>query len=73
MSWHIQYRRDATERIERHPGPAQAIEAACHLIDEGCDVYGIGTGPLADSIDKEEIAGIYALWARAKFPLGVSS
>src|SRR5580692_12625737 len=37
-------------------------------IDDGCDVYGIGTGPLADSIEREQIASIHAIWARAKYP-----
>jgi hypothetical protein len=70
MTWHVQYRKDGTHHIERHPSPELAIEAACRLIDEGCDVYGIGAGPLADSIDREQIANIYALWARAKRPFG---
>jgi hypothetical protein len=48
-----------------------AIRAACRLIDHGYDVYGIGTGPLTDSIGKEQIARIYAMWARAKFPFGI--
>jgi hypothetical protein len=68
MTWHVQYRQNATDHIVRHPSPERAIEAACRLIDEGCDVYGIGTGPLTDSIKKEQIARIYDLWARANSP-----
>ena len=49
-----------------HASPEQAIEAACGLIDDGCDVYGIGTGPLTDSVGQVEIARIYAIWAKAK-------
>jgi hypothetical protein len=37
--------------------------------DDGCDVYGIGTGPLTDSIGKDESARICALWARVEHPL----
>ena len=70
MTWHVQYRRGTTDLIERYPSPEQAIEAACRLIDDGCDVYGIGTGSLADSISREEIARIYALWARGKHSFG---
>jgi hypothetical protein len=70
MTWHVQYRQDTVDRIVRHPNPEQAIEAACRLIDDGCDVYGIGTGPLTDSIGRDEIARIYAMWARAKRPFG---
>ena len=70
-TWHVQYRNDAAEHVVRYPSPETAIEAACLLIDDGCDVYGIGTGPLTDSIGKDEIARIYAMWARAKQPFGI--
>jgi hypothetical protein len=72
MMWHVQYRKGPASHIARHRSPEQAIEAACRLIDDGCDVYGVGTGRLTDSIDREQIARIYAMWARAKFPLGIS-
>jgi hypothetical protein len=64
MTWHVQYRTEAAAHVERHPSPELAIEAACRLIDDGCDVYGIGTGPLTDSIARDEIARIYAIWVR---------
>ena len=70
MTWHVRYRKDAADHIERHPSPERAIEAACRLIDDGFDVYGVGTGPLSDSIEREQIARIYAMWARPKFPFG---
>jgi hypothetical protein len=73
MVWHVQYRKDSTDQITRHPTPEQAIEAACRLIDDGCDVYGIGTGPLTDSIRRDQIARIYAFWAKAKPPRGDGS
>ena len=66
MDWHVQYRKDGADHLAMHPSPERSIEAACRLIDDGCDVYGIGTGPLTDSIAREEIARIYAFWARAK-------
>jgi hypothetical protein len=70
MTWHVQYR-DTEDHIEWHPTPEGAIESACRLMDAGHDVFGIGTGTLADSIDRKEIARIYAIWDRAKYPLGV--
>jgi hypothetical protein len=70
MTWHVQYRSDAGEHVVRLPTPEEAIEAACRLIDDGCDVFGIGTGPLTDSIESSEIAEIYAIWARERHPLG---
>jgi len=66
MTWHVQYRKKTTDRLERYSSPEVAIEVACRLIDGGCDVYGIGTGPLADSITKAQIARIYAIWARTR-------
>jgi len=66
MPWHVQYREVTVEHVGRYPTPQAAIEAACRLIDGGCDVYGIGTGPLTDSIERDQIDRIYALWARAK-------
>ena len=68
--WHVQYRSNGRDGIEMYPTPEQAIDAACRLIDDGCDVYGIGTGPLSDSIGKAEIARIYAMWERSKLPFG---
>jgi hypothetical protein len=71
MDWHVQYRQGGTDRVVMHPSPESAIEAACHLIDDGRDVFGIGTGPLTDSIGRTEIDRIYAFWARAKYPSGI--
>jgi hypothetical protein len=73
MNWHVQYREDGADRLVRHPSPESAIEAACHLIDNGCVVFGIGTGPLSDSIGKAQIDRIYAFWAKAKYPSGINS
>jgi hypothetical protein len=66
MTWHVQYQKHAVDHIARYPSPELAIEAGCRLIDDGCDVYGIGTGPLTDSIARDQIARIYELWARGQ-------
>lgn len=39
----------------------QAVETACRLLNDGVDVYGMGT-VLGDSLRKTEIARIYAQW-----------
>ena len=70
MTWHVQYRKGGSDHIVRAPTPEAAIETACHLIDEGCDVFGVGTGPLTDTIAGNEIARIYVIWAREKQPFG---
>ena len=57
MEWYVQYRKDTVDHIVRHPTPEQAIEAACLLMDDGCDVYAIGTGPLGDSIAIDQRGG----------------
>ena len=70
MPWHVQYRNDTVDRIVRFSNPEDAIASACRLIDKGCDVYGIGTGPLTDSIDRDQITRLYAMWVRAENPFG---
>jgi len=64
--WHVRYRKSEAEQIGWFLTPEEAIETACGLIDEGCDVYGIGVGSLDDSIAKNQIARIYDFWAKAK-------
>jgi hypothetical protein len=66
MTWFVRYMKSAADHLVRMRTPEQAIETACRLLDGGCEVYGIGTGPLSDSIDKEQIARIYELWVRAR-------
>jgi len=68
MTWHVQYRKGGSDHIVMAATPESAIETACHLIDEGSDVFGIGTGLLTDTIAGNEIARIYAIWAREKSP-----
>jgi hypothetical protein len=71
MAWRVQYREGGTDHLVKYPTPEEAIESACRLIDRGCDVYGVGmsTGSLTTSISRDEIARIYAFWARPKTPL----
>ena len=66
MTWHVRYRNHAGDHVVRHSTPEEAIETACRLIDDGYDVYGIGTGSLADSIDL--IACIDDIWVRPRLP-----
>jgi hypothetical protein len=68
MMWHVQYQRDGKAHIGWHLTPELAITAACRLIDAGCDVYGIGTGPLTDSIERDQIDRIYAVLGRPARP-----
>jgi hypothetical protein len=64
--WHVQYRKNEAEQIGWFATPEEAIETACGLIDEGCDVYGIGAGSLDDTIARDQILRIYDLWAKVK-------
>jgi hypothetical protein len=72
MTWHVQYRRESVDLVARFPSPEKAIEAACKLMDAAIDVFGIGTGPLTDSIGQDQIAKIYANWVIARGPFGRS-
>jgi len=60
--WHVQYQENEAKHVAWFANPEAAIEAACDLMDDGCDVYGIGSGSLENSITKDCIARIYALW-----------
>jgi hypothetical protein len=66
LDWHVQYRKDELDHADWFSTPEEAIEIACRLIDDGCDVYGIGFGSLDDSIAKDQIARIYDLWMKVK-------
>jgi hypothetical protein len=70
MEWHVQYRSAGIEHVAWHQNPEDAIEAACRLIDGGTEVFGLGTDSLDDTLDRREIARIYAIWARANHPFG---
>ena len=70
MDWHVRYREDATERLERFPSPERAIEEAFHLLDLGHDVFDIGTGSLDDTIPKDTISRIYEIWVKSEWPFG---
>jgi hypothetical protein len=59
MTWDIRYNRAAEDHLESHPTAERAIESACLLLDQRCDVYGVWTGDLAESIDREQILRIY--------------
>jgi len=68
MTWFVQYHQSGTDHLIRAKTPEEAIETACHLIDDGCEVWAIGTGPLTDTIAKDQIARIYEIWVRARPP-----
>ncbi len=70
--WHVQYRIRASDHIGMFTTPEQAIESACQLMDQGHEVFGIGVGPLSDSIGSADIARIYAMWKATSclFPPG---
>ena len=65
MNWHVQYRQGGDSHVVRFESPEGAIEAACRLMDTGSDVFGIGTGPLTDSIGRDEIVRIHAMWVHS--------
>jgi hypothetical protein len=48
---------------------AGSIEAACLMIDARREFYGIGTGLLFASIDRDPISQIHDLWARGQYPI----
>ena len=65
MEWFVQYTHSGMSCLIRLKTPEEAIRLACAMLDEGCEVSGIGMGSLTDSIDQDQIARIYEIWARA--------
>jgi len=68
MDWFVQYHQAGADHLIRVKTPEEAIELACRLLDDGRDVWAIGTGSLTDTIAKDQIARIYEIWLRAKPP-----
>jgi hypothetical protein len=66
MRWHVQFRFDGSNHVTWHSNPEDALEACCLLIRSGVDVFGIGTGPLKDAVDREYVDRLYELWLQAK-------
>ena len=71
--WHVQYREGSSDHVVMNPTPEAAIVTACQLIDQGREVYGIGTGPLTDAIGAADIARIYLTWKAVKGPRSARS
>jgi hypothetical protein len=68
MEWHVQYRSAGAEHVAWHPTPEAAIEAVWRMMDDGIDVFGIGEGSMDNSIGRDQVARIYAIWQRGKRP-----
>jgi hypothetical protein len=63
VEWHVQHNDGGGEVVSYFATAEMAIEGACRMIDAGHDVFGIGIGPLSDSIGRSEIARIHAIWS----------
>lgn len=68
MDWLIQYHSGGFDRITRRQSLDEAIETACMLLDEGCDVSSIGFKTLDNAVLRHDIENIYSIWVRAKGP-----
>jgi hypothetical protein len=66
MAWYVRFRFDGTGHIDRHPTREAAIEAACRLIRDKCEVLAIGAVPRETSLTRDQIAVIYRCWAKTQ-------
>jgi hypothetical protein len=66
MDWFIQYRFGEADCSTRLKNLDDAIETACMLMDNGCDVSSIGYQTLDNAVAKPDIENIYSIWVRAK-------
>lgn len=67
MEWQVRYHRRSVECIGRYPTQEIALKAACLLIDQGCDVLGIGLAPGTSDLDPEQVAEFYRSWAHERW------
>ena len=65
MTWDIRYNPDGEDHLESHSDAETAIEAACVLIDQDCDVHGIWTGDLAETLGPAQIMQLYNLRSKS--------
>jgi hypothetical protein len=66
MDWFIQYRSGETDNVARHNSLDGAIESACKLLDDGCDVFSIGYQTIDNAVSKQDIESVYSIWVSAK-------
>jgi hypothetical protein len=66
--WFVRYRRSSSdpEEIEEADTLEQAVDTACLLTDERCQVSAIGWGSLTVAVSAGEIERLYTYWKRAK-------
>lgn len=67
MEWQVRYQRRSTECFGRYPTQEIAVKAACLLIDQGCDVFGIGLASETAELGREQIAEFYRSWAHERW------
>ena len=64
MAWYVRFRFDGAGHIDRHPTKEAAIEAACCLIRDKCEVLAISAAPRDISLDRDQIARLFAEWSK---------
>ena len=65
MTWNIRYSRDGEDHLGAYSSAEAAIEGACVLIDQACDVHGIWTGDLAEAIGPAQIMSLYDIRSKS--------
>jgi hypothetical protein len=68
MAWHVRFRFDGADHVTRHPNERAAVEAACRLMHDGCEVNGIGPDARGYTIGKAQMVHIYEAWKTRQPP-----
>lgn len=69
MEWRVDYRKDDETRCIALPDLPNALQAACRLLDQGCDVIRIAADE-STSLSANEIRKIYAIWTDTTSRMG---
>lgn len=62
--WRVEYLDGVERRMKRYATPELAVTGACHLLDDGLDVFEIGSTDFSISAGPADIARIYAMWIK---------
>jgi hypothetical protein len=64
MNWRVEYHEGPARKTLRYHTPEQAVTGACTMLDDGHDVFEIGSDEFAVTAGPAEIAKIYAMWIK---------
>ena len=69
QDWYVHYRTVKAEHVNHvfwFNNCVMAIDAACSLVNDGCDVFSVGERSKGDTLSKKQIARVHTLRVTTK-------